>query len=63
MKQPTLDSAINAEMCDPGSLESCNVATPGILNLFTIPLERSPASKNCISFVVIRQTTDSSEQN
>lgn len=60
---PTLDSGTNAATWDPGALESSTEATPGILSRCEIPLEKSAASKNCISFVASRHATASSELN
>lgn len=63
MKQQTLDSGTKAATWDPGALESSNAATPAILSRYTIPLEKSLLSKNCISFVASRHATASSPLN
>lgn len=59
----TLDSGTYAATWEPGALESSSAATPGTLNRFIKPLEKSPASKNCISLVASRHATASSELN
>lgn len=59
----TLDSGTNTATWDAGALESSTAATPGTLVRETIPLEKSPASKNWISLVARRHATSSLELN
>lgn len=59
----TFDSGTKTATYAPGVLESSTPATPGTLNRYAIPFEKSPGSKNWTSLVNSRHAITSSMLN